>query len=628
MQVFENNLSGKLAGPFYASWGGFIEVLAPGEHSAFQGGSSYGKLYIDTSEDDKLYQYLRNFTDNYIDHPEEAIAKFTLIRKGSPTEFQIIEFSPADKWNRNTGLIMWRLSEESPDNFKYIDYDTNLMFEAGDLIEMRLTAGTLNDFSKSFYYGYQERKKIVRNQETLEKDINKLFHLLDPTTIPSTNKGDRNDLGVAIKVVLFAPFNYPTETQWEFSEDNKTWSSVGNLVANKPYYVRFRSLSPFFTDLNMRNHIKEVLDWGEDIETITGIFGNRLTRVPDYLPRKITSLRYMFRNATSFNQDISKWDTSGVTNFEGMFEGATSFNQDISNWDTSNVTDFSSMFEEATSFNQDISSWNTTSVLNMNRMFYGATSFNQDLSRWDGSNASNADFASGSGFEEDTSKHPMWAPPIIFKINGEGKPLTYVSTVSAEEDKFYQLEGKWYYIAADKINNNDNWVGKQPRYARKQIKFYELFGGETSKLSIIDNYLHITIQDKHGVTKTIPLSQVITSRLISTLPNGFELPNNHTTPIGTIADISTWDTSNLTSMRWFLSDEVFLQVTDISQWNTSKVTNMDYAFNENSTFNQDLSEWCVPLIKTKPSFFAERSPLENSPEKHPKWGTCPRGEDQ
>ncbi|WP_048769213.1 BspA family leucine-rich repeat surface protein [Oligella urethralis] len=159
-----------------------------------------------------------------------------------------------------------------------------------------------------------------------------------------------------------------------------------------------------------------------------------------------------------------------------------------------------------------------------------------------------------------------------------------------------------------------------------------MFDGEKSKLSIIDNYLHITIQDKHGVTKTIPLSQVITSRLIDNFPKGFILVDNNSNfvhiPVGTIADISTWDTSNLTGMGRFLSYEVFLQVTDISQWNTSKVTNMDYAFNENSTFNQDLSEWCVPLIKTKPSFFAKRSPLENSPEKHPKWGTCPRGENR
>lgn len=48
----------------------------------------------------------------------------------------------------------------------------------------------------------------------------------------------------------------------------------------------------------------------------------------------------------------------------GMFEFTTSFNQDISNWNVSNVTDMSVMFYYAQAFsNQNLSSWNVSKVI-------------------------------------------------------------------------------------------------------------------------------------------------------------------------------------------------------------------------------------------------------------------------
>jgi hypothetical protein len=45
-----------------------------------------------------------------------------------------------------------------------------------------------------------------------------------------------------------------------------------------------------------------------------------------------------------------------------MFESATTFNQNISNWNVSNVTNMTNMFNVASSFNQDLSSWCVTNI--------------------------------------------------------------------------------------------------------------------------------------------------------------------------------------------------------------------------------------------------------------------------
>ena len=83
--------------------------------------------------------------------------------------------------------------------------------------------------------------------------------------------------------------------------------------------------------------------------------------------------------AASFNADISKWDTSKVTDMRTMFWSAREFNQDISKWDVSKVEDMSYMFSYSPSFNADISHWDVSKVKLMESMFSGASSFKQKL---------------------------------------------------------------------------------------------------------------------------------------------------------------------------------------------------------------------------------------------------------
>jgi len=52
----------------------------------------------------------------------------------------------------------------------------------------------------------------------------------------------------------------------------------------------------------------------------------------------------MFANANAFNQDISNWDVSNVTDVDFMFYNAKTFNQPLNNWNVSNVAARTSIF--------------------------------------------------------------------------------------------------------------------------------------------------------------------------------------------------------------------------------------------------------------------------------------------
>ena len=91
-------------------------------------------------------------------------------------------------------------------------------------------------------------------------------------------------------------------------------------------------------------------------------------------PTVNVSLSRMFRNS-QFNDtlvnDVNKWDLSRVNNLFEMFggSGGVRFNQSLSNWDTSNVTNMAQFVYYNGFFNQDISNFNMLNVTNINRMF-------------------------------------------------------------------------------------------------------------------------------------------------------------------------------------------------------------------------------------------------------------------
>ncbi len=119
----------------------------------------------------------------------------------------------------------------------------------------------------------------------------------------------------------------------------------------------------------------------------------------------VTTMDFMFRGASAFNQDIGQWNVGQVTSMAALFEKATAFNQNIGSWNVSKVTNMGGMFFQATAFNQDIGKWNVSRVETMTSMFSGAGAFNQDIGEWDVGNVRNMIlmFSEASKFNQDIS---------------------------------------------------------------------------------------------------------------------------------------------------------------------------------------------------------------------------------
>ena len=87
---------------------------------------------------------------------------------------------------------------------------------------------------------------------------------------------------------------------------------------------------------------------------------------------QFTSMYDAFLNNSAFNQDLSAWNTSAVTDMEGMFMGATSLTS-VTLPTTGAVTTMESMFDGTTSLTS-VSFTDTSAVTDMSYMFNGASS--------------------------------------------------------------------------------------------------------------------------------------------------------------------------------------------------------------------------------------------------------------
>ena len=247
-----------------------------------------------------------------------------------------------------------------------------------------------------------------------------------------------------------------------------------------------------------------------------------------------------FFSGTSFNQNISSYDFSQVTNMRDTFRNSD-FNQDVSSWDVSNVTDMTCLFLNCP-FNQSLANWDVSNVTTIENMFYNS-SFTQwsSIANWDTSSLTSLYYAFRGGNEITGLDLGNW------DTSGVTNMMSAFRGNSWNDHPRFANGGAWL----------SNW--DTSNVTNMSAMFYNNW---------YNTNLGVTGWDVSKVTDFSAMFQNNTWNL----------------------DLSNWDVSSATRtagmFKWSYNFN-----RDITSWDLSKVGDMREMFFGARQFNQDISQW-------------------------------------
>ncbi len=365
------------------------------------------------------------------------------------------------------------------------------------------------------------------------------------TAWKTDNPGDSPNNAITIPVTG-GGYNY--DVDWNNDGVFDQFGIVGSVSHIFPmagnYTIRIRGDFPriFFNNAGDRQKLINIAQWGDikwssmshSFDGCTNLTATA-TDIPDL--SMVSDLSYMFRNAESFNGDVSNWDVSNISNMAQSFTHAKVFIGDVSNWNVSKVTDMNWMFAGTDLFNSDISNWDVSKVTNMASMFSFAKGFNSDISKWDVSSVTSMGsmFSSAHAFNSDIS----------------------------------------------------NWDVSSVTTMYNMFAFAFAFNSDVSKWDVFNvtqmSFMFSTTLVYNGNMSNWDVSNVTDMRNMFYNTSVFN------------KDISTWNMSNVKNISGMFHFSKAFNI-DLSPWDVSNVEEMDQVFNNATAFNQNLGGWDISSV--------------------------------